>query len=171
MRNGFLAFGLAFLIAGCAGEPTEQIQQAEAAIAKAVQEEASRWAPEDFAKAQDKMDEAKRLLEAGEYTQAVPLLMEAAELAAAAGTAADQAKRQAEEEERLAEQQRAEAEKARTIEKTTHTVVRGESLWIISGDDKVYGDSYQWPKIYQANRDQIQNPDLIYPDQVLTIPR
>ncbi|WP_291319653.1 hypothetical protein [Desulfonatronospira sp.] len=28
-----------------------------------------------------------------------------------------------------------------------------------------------WPLIYKDNRDQISNPDLIYPDQVFSIPR
>jgi hypothetical protein len=28
-----------------------------------------------------------------------------------------------------------------------------------------------WPLIYKANRDKINNPDLIYPDQVFSIPR
>lgn len=34
----------------------------------------------------------------------------------------------------------------------------------------VYGDASQWQKIYNANRDKIHNPNLIYPGQVLVIP-
>jgi nucleoid-associated protein YgaU len=53
----------------------------------------------------------------------------------------------------------------------TYTVERGDSLWGISGKSSIYGDSYQWPLIYKANRDQIKDADLIYPNQVLDIDR
>ena len=33
-----------------------------------------------------------------------------------------------------------------------------------------YGDAQKWRKIYEANRDEIKNPDLIYPGQTFTIP-
>jgi hypothetical protein len=33
-----------------------------------------------------------------------------------------------------------------------------------------YDDPWKWPKIYVENRDEIKNPDLIYPKQVLKIP-
>ncbi len=54
---------------------------------------------------------------------------------------------------------------------TTHTVVKGESLWYIAGYKSTYGDPTKWPLIYKANRDKIRNPNLIYPGQVLRIPR
>jgi nucleoid-associated protein YgaU len=52
----------------------------------------------------------------------------------------------------------------------TYTVIPGDCLWMIAG--KVYGHPYyyKWPLIYNANRDQIKDPDWIYPDQVFTIP-
>jgi nucleoid-associated protein YgaU len=53
---------------------------------------------------------------------------------------------------------------------TSHTVVQGECLYKISGYDDVYGDPLKWPRIYRANRDQIKDPNLIYPGWVLTIP-
>ena len=46
-----------------------------------------------------------------------------------------------------------------------YTVVKGDYLWKISGKQEIYGDPYQWIRIYTYNRDQIQDPDLIYPDQ------
>ena len=51
---------------------------------------------------------------------------------------------------------------------TTHRVERGDSLWRIAAD--VYGAPVQWTRIYEANRTRIEDPDLIYPGQVLTIP-
>jgi len=54
---------------------------------------------------------------------------------------------------------------------TSYTVVRGDSLWDISSYRVIYGNPYQWPLIYKANRDQIKDADLIYPGQVFKIPR
>jgi nucleoid-associated protein YgaU len=50
----------------------------------------------------------------------------------------------------------------------THVVAAGDSLSKIA--KRYYGDSSQWPRIYEANRDQISNPDLIHPGQNLKIP-
>lgn len=53
----------------------------------------------------------------------------------------------------------------------SYSVVIGDYLWRISGKKDVYSDPFQWMKIYSANRDQIKNPDLIYPAQTFVIPR
>ena len=50
----------------------------------------------------------------------------------------------------------------------TYTVVAGDSLSKIA--KKVYGDAKRWKEIFEANKDKIKNPDLIYPGQVLKIP-
>jgi LysM repeat protein len=50
-----------------------------------------------------------------------------------------------------------------------HVVVSGDTLWGIA--KKYYGNGNQYPKIYEANKDQIKNPNLIYPGQKLVIPR
>jgi LysM repeat protein len=49
----------------------------------------------------------------------------------------------------------------------TYVVKKGDTLWDISFS--LWGDSFQWPKLWQANP-SISNPDLIYPGNVLTIP-
>ena len=54
---------------------------------------------------------------------------------------------------------------------TSWKVYRGECLWTISSYPEIYNDPFQWPKIYRANTDQIKDPDLIYPNQILRIPR
>ena len=50
-------------------------------------------------------------------------------------------------------------------------VIPGDCLWKIAGFYWIYNDPLQWPRIYKANKDKIKDPDLIYPWQVLTIPR
>ena len=52
-----------------------------------------------------------------------------------------------------------------------YNVVKGDYLWKISKKSEIYDDPMQWMKIYTYNRDMIKNPDLIYPDWVLKIPR
>lgn len=54
---------------------------------------------------------------------------------------------------------------------TSWTVVEGNNLWAISCKEEVYNVPEQWPLIYKANLDQIRDADLIYPGQVLAIPR
>ncbi len=44
----------------------------------------------------------------------------------------------------------------------------GNSLWRISR--RVYGEGLRFSVIYRANRDQIRNPDLIYPGQIFVVP-
>lgn len=50
----------------------------------------------------------------------------------------------------------------------TYVVVKGDSLSKIA--QRFYGDAHDWKRIYEANRDQINNPDLIHPGQELRIP-
>jgi len=52
-----------------------------------------------------------------------------------------------------------------------YTVIRGDYLWKISKKDEIYGDPYQWIRIYCVNKDQIKDPDLIFPDQIFRIAR
>jgi len=49
-----------------------------------------------------------------------------------------------------------------------HVVVEGDTLSGIAAT--VYGDGDRWPAIYEANRDQIGNADLIFHGQELRIP-
>ncbi len=51
-----------------------------------------------------------------------------------------------------------------------YTVVKGDYLWKIAKKKEHYGNGFAWPKIYNANKDKIKNPDLIYPNQVFAIP-
>ncbi len=50
----------------------------------------------------------------------------------------------------------------------TTTVSRGDSLWRIS--QLTYGAGTRYATIYKANREQIRNPNRIYPGQVFVIP-
>lgn len=49
-----------------------------------------------------------------------------------------------------------------------YKVVKGDCLWKIAL--RYYGKGSLWPRIFDANRKQIRNPNLIYPGQVFVIP-
>ena len=51
-----------------------------------------------------------------------------------------------------------------------HVVVEGECLWMIAGMEYGHPYYYKWPLIYNANRDLIKDPDLIYPGWNLKVP-
>ncbi|MBE0554368.1 MAG: LysM peptidoglycan-binding domain-containing protein, partial [Rhodobacteraceae bacterium] len=50
----------------------------------------------------------------------------------------------------------------------TVTVQPGFTLWGIAKEN--FGDGVLYVQVYEANRDKIRDPDLIYPGQVFTIP-
>lgn len=50
----------------------------------------------------------------------------------------------------------------------THSVLKKDTLWRIS--IREYSDPLNWPSIFEANKDKINNPDLIYPAQEFRIP-
>lgn len=50
----------------------------------------------------------------------------------------------------------------------SHTVKTGDCLWNLA--KKYYGNGSKYTVIYEANKDIIKNPNLIYDGQVLTIP-
>ena len=55
------------------------------------------------------------------------------------------------------------------VPKTASAVVsRGDSLWRISR--AAYGAGLRYAVIYKANRDQIRNPNRIYPGQIFALP-
>lgn len=84
---------------------------------------------------------------------------------------ANEARLMAEEQIAFTRSQQEEEEMVEEEEDTdrTYTVVRGDTLWDISASTLAYNDPYQWPLIYRANQGKIDDADLIYPGQQLTI--
>lgn len=42
-----------------------------------------------------------------------------------------------------------------------YVVRKGDTLWDISAKSSIYEDPFQWPLLFRANRDQIEDPDII----------
>jgi murein DD-endopeptidase MepM/ murein hydrolase activator NlpD len=49
-----------------------------------------------------------------------------------------------------------------------YVVQKGDSLWRIAA--RIYGRGSQWPKIFEVNKDQIKDPNLIQPGQIIRLP-
>ena len=50
------------------------------------------------------------------------------------------------------------------------TVIVKEGEWLYDIAREEYGNMSGWQKIYDANKDKIDNPDMIFPNQELIIP-
>jgi nucleoid-associated protein YgaU len=59
----------------------------------------------------------------------------------------------------------------RDVGPNEYLVARGDFLAKIAGLSNVYGSTFKWQKLYEANKDIVEDPNLIYPWQVLQVPK
>lgn len=186
------------LITGCSQHVPAGINLAEDAVIQAYRAGASRTAPDDYKQAYESLDQAKVLVKSGKGNEAEAAVLDAiikgheAELAAYLHQLESTEQQLDSAEEyilRLEEQRNVYFEALSNIydeqklseirisgsnsykPSSNYRVRSGENLFAIAARRKVYGDALLWPLIYKANRDQIKDPQQIYPGQVLSIPR
>ncbi len=56
-----------------------------------------------------------------------------------------------------------------TVEVEYYEIQKGDSLWKIAA--KFYGNGSKYPEIFEANKEVIKDPDLIFPGQIIRIPK
>jgi nucleoid-associated protein YgaU len=162
-------------------EAESAVKAAQSKLAAADSAQAASLAGGTYGQAKSKLDSARTSLsDPCKYGEATALAQEAGKTADMAREQAvaekrrreEEARRKAEEERRRREEEarRAEEERLKNFP-PEYTVEPGDSLWRIAGMDRIYRSPVYWPLLYDANRDQIDHPDLIYPGAVLTIPR
>jgi nucleoid-associated protein YgaU len=164
------------------------LREAQEAVLEAQAAGAGEHAERELASARSSLEGARRLSAASDcrYPEVGQLAGNAMKDAVAARSMAVAEKRRLDEEavrwgaekrlRRLREEEEQEEEERRraleaAAKPTSFTVPQGYNLWRLAAMDQIYGDPFQWPLIYRANRSQIKDPDLIYPQQVLKIPR
>ncbi len=165
---------LLLVLTGCPKRPlVSPVDQArldaEEAIASASKAIDAAWeVGADVTIAESLLEEARSAFAEGDYPTATSKAWEA-EAAANAAREAALAKAEAEEEEEeIAEEE--------VVEEVSGVYVVGtwerdrDCLWNIAKKKRFYGDPWKWKRIYRANRDKIEDPDLIYPGQRLSIP-
>ena len=173
--SAVLLSALLFSMVSCAKKkPSEPIVQkpvvsAEDEARKRTEEEA-RLKAEDEARAKAK-EEAKRRADEEARLKAEEEVRLKAEEEARKKAEAKAAEEAAKAEEETRAKAKEEAKAAEALEKASHEVVKGESLWKIAKHKDVYENPFMWPLIYKANHDKINDPDLIYPKQVFSIPQ
>ena len=193
-----LALGLVLLVS-CARLPQVELELARSEVAKAYAGGAKVLAVEEYEAAAAALHEAELAVYDGDYRLAhefleLALIQATKASALAKEKAAElEARRQARlkaEAEARAKQEAREREqkrkklaakpapkpkpappKPRIVLLDEVTVAEGETLFSLAGRKDIYGDSFLWPLIYKANRDQIKDPLEIFGGQVFTIPR
>lgn len=123
--------------------------------------------------AKETIKRAKIALDLNNYEEARDLALlakrQAQGLVEAAKKMDAEAAKQAEKQERIKRERRSLGELNQGI--TSYKVKPGETLWMIAAYPEIYSDSLLWPIIYKANRDQIRDPEVIFANQILKIPR
>jgi len=179
MRTTARLFSVALLsiglITGCASteEAADDVLLAEQAIADAKSASAEAKALNAEWNGTGKLiTQAEEKLAAGDTASAIALANEAEAQARAAIAQAEAENKKflnANAESSALADSSSSSARAAAGRVSSYSVVRGDNLWNISGQDEVYADPYQWPLIYKTNRDKIQDADLIHPGQVLDI--
>ena len=172
---------LALGFVGCATTPEEPAAAAASTVDKATAEKAIADAKSANAGAKklnaewrdtgDLIKQAEEALAAGDFAKAVALANQAQREAENAVAQAKSEQARLNPTATAAVDDSASRKASVTAGAGQYQVVRGDNLWNIAGKSEIYANSYQWPLIYKANRDQIKDADVISSGQVLNIDR
>jgi len=156
-----------------------KIDEAKEVIARAEEMEAQKYAPEELANAKSSLLSAQNFLEEKKFNDSIKNAEDSINYAKASIAKVEEIKKK-EEEAKLAKKEELPAQKEPLKQKGVYKIMktytvrlipeRRDCLWRIAEYKFIYGDPWKWPIIYKANKDQIKDPDLIYPGQVFDIP-
>lgn len=159
----------------------KRISKAKSMISQAEDQEADKLAQEELANAKASLLTAESSFEQEEYTGAYDHASESIKYSQACLDKIAEIRRK-EEEDRLRreeiDRQRALLpiliEKGKYLIKTNYQVrlipERRDCLWRIAEYEFIFNNPWKWPVIYQANKEQIKDPHMIFPGQLFDIP-
>lgn len=114
----------------------------------------------EITQASEMYSDGKKLLESGSFKESLTKFEEAESLLHSLGIA--------EEKDRLKDKDELQGLEGKKVYKVIYNKKKRDCLWRIA--HKVYKDARLWPVIYMANKEQIKDPDLIFPGQKFIIP-
>jgi len=150
------------------------IAQAKVAIENAESANAGKPESDELAAAKEAYRNAEAMYEEGRYREAIEYAKEASLLSNVAVIAAgDQSKDKDKDKDKDKNIVLTDDDADSNKDYFLYTVVYREKvkdcLWRIAG--KYYKDPHKWKLIYNANKDKIKNPDLIYPGWIIKVPK
>lgn len=170
LKKGFSAVEVAkinadeALVKSLKGTSDEKLSSAGLLLAKAEKSRGAQIAKDELEGAREAYNNSKSSHSDSKYKEAISASDESMRLSQTV-IAAKLAKKIEEPEEKV---EVSEGEQEYTTYKVKYNPKRRDCLWRIAV--RYYQNGFLWTKIFEANKDKIKNPDLIYPDQELKIP-
>ena len=154
----------------------EELANAETLIEKASQSDGALVAVDELSAAKESHKNAKEMLAESRYKESIDYSKEAARLSGIvlvtkkAGDTGDViAKNDTTNDTNQVDKDKSDDDQDYFLYTVVYRERLKDCLWRIA--DRYYKDPWQWKKIYNANRDKIKDPDLIYPGWVLKVPK
>jgi len=177
LKRGFAAVEVAKInadeayVASIKEAAVEEMAQAKAAIEQAERANAGKPEPDELAAAKEAYKNAETMYEKGRYREAIEYAKESSLLSniavAAAATATDE--KDKDEDIAVIDEDDADSDKDYFLYTVVYREKLKDCLWRVAG--KYYKDPHKWKVIYNANKDKIKNPNLIYPGWVIKVPK
>jgi len=197
LKRGFAAVELAKInadeayVASVKETAREEMTRARAVIEKAERVNAGKPESDELAAAREAYRNAETMYEEGRYREAIEYSKESSLLSnivVATVAAGDQKRDKYDDNDEDIDKDNEDVDKDKkediVINLTDDDIDKGKDyflytvvykeklkdcLWRIAG--KYYKDPHKWRIIYNANKDKIKNPDLIYPGWIIKVPK
>ncbi len=156
-----------------------KIKEAKSLIEKAENLQADKYAPEELASSKSSLLSAENSFAQMNFIESLNSANESVNHVQNCLSKIEQIKKEQEEAglkkpgeipERIAKLLQRGKFKLKTTYKVRLIPERRDCLWRIAEYKYIYDNPWKWSIIYKANKNQIKDPDLIYPGQVFGIP-
>ncbi|MCL1911618.1 MAG: DUF4398 domain-containing protein [Leptospirales bacterium] len=153
----------------------EEMDRARVVIERAENVSAGKPESDELAAAKEAYRNAEAMYEEGRYREAIEFAKEASLLSnivvatAAGAQGKDEDMEKDKEKSLVLTDDDADSDKDYFLYTVVYKEKLKDCLWRIA--DKYYKNPHKWKSIYNANKDKIKNPDLIYPGWIIKVPK